>query len=189
MEQHIHKTIKYFAYPYGDYNKQVQDKLIASGYEAIFTVAGNPVHATTSQYRMGRYVITSPEEKDFASYLRQGALSIMSASPEPGATITSPRPVISAVLNYAGHLDPKTIQATVKGYGAVPADYDPGTSTVRLYLQRDLIEPVVNVTIHVKDAQGQQTLVTNWQFNYEPSNASPQAAPIGTPPVAVKGKT
>ena len=178
LEEHLHKTIKYFAYPYGDYNKQVQDKVVASGYEAIFTVAGNPVHATTSQYRMGRYVITSPEEKDFAGYLRQGALSIMAAAPEPGATESNPRPVISAVLNYAGHLDPKSIQASVKGYGSVPADYDDKTSTVRLYLQRDLIQPVVDVTIHVKDATARQTLVTNWQFNYEPSKGG-IAPPIG----------
>ena len=184
LEEHLHKQIKYFAYPYGDYNKQVQDKVIASGFEAIFTVAGNPVHATTSQYRMGRYVITSPEEKDFAGYLRQGALSIMAATPEPGATESNPRPVISAVLNYAGHLDPKSIQATVKGFGPVPADYDDKTSTVRLYLQRDLIQPVVDVTIHVKDATARQTLVTNWQFNYEPSKAG-VAPPIGArPPVS-----
>jgi hypothetical protein len=130
---------------------------------------------------MGRYIITSPEEKDFAAYLREGALSIMAATPEPGATVTDPRPVISAVLNYAGQLDPKTIQASVKGYGSVPADYDEKTSTVRLYLQRDLIQPVVDVTIHVKDPQAQQTLVTNWQFNYD--------APKATPPPAKAVKT
>jgi peptidoglycan/xylan/chitin deacetylase (PgdA/CDA1 family) len=179
LEAHLHKTIKYFAYPYGDYNKQVQDKLIASGYEAIFTVAGNPVHATTSQYRMGRYVITSPEEKDFAAYLRQGALTIMAATPEPGATITDPRPIISAVLNYHGTLDPKSIQAVVKGYGMVPTDFDDKTSTVRLYLQRDLIQPVVNVSIRVKDPQANQTLVNNWQFNYQMTN-TPAAPPISS---------
>ena len=178
LEQHLNKTIKYFAYPYGDYNKQVEDKLIASGYEAIFTVAANPVHASTSPYRMGRYVITSPEEKDFAAYLRQGALSIMAATPAPGATISDPHPVILAVLNYVGHLDPKSIEATVKGFGPVPADYDDKTSTVRLHLQRDLIQPVVNVTIRVKDADAKQTLVTNWQFNYEPVD---DTAPVETP--------
>jgi peptidoglycan/xylan/chitin deacetylase (PgdA/CDA1 family) len=179
LEAHLHKPIIYFAYPYGDYNKEVQDKLIASGFQAIFTVAGNPVHATTSPYRMGRYVITTPEEKDFASYLRQGALSIMAATPAPGATISDPRPIISAVLNYAGHLDPKSIEARVKGFGQVPVDYDPATFTVRLYLQRDLIQPVVDVTIHVKDATVRQTLVTSWQFNYEPSNSSNALPPIG----------
>jgi len=175
LEQHLHKKIKYFAYPYGDYNTEVQNKVIAAGFEAIFTVAGNPVHSTTSQYRMGRYVITSPEEKDFAAYLRQGALTIMSATPDAGATVHEPRPVISAVLDYAGHLDPKTLEADVKGFGRVPADYDDRTSTVRLYLQHDLVQPVVNVVIRVKDAAANQTLVTTWQFNYE-APATPAAA-------------
>lgn len=185
LEQHLGKTIKYFAYPYGDYNKEVEAKVIAAGYESVFTVADNPVHATTSQYRMGRYVITSPEEKDFAAYLSQGALSIMAASPAPGAVDTNPRPVISAVLNYAGQLDPKSIAATVKGFGPVPATYDEKTSTVSLYLQHDLIQPVVNVTIHVKDAQAGETLVTNWQFNYSP--VDPSAAPAA--PAAPAGSS
>jgi peptidoglycan/xylan/chitin deacetylase (PgdA/CDA1 family) len=180
LEQHLNKKIVYFAYPFGDYNKQVQDKLVASGYEAIFTVAGNPVRATTSLLHMGRYVVTSPEEKDFAAWLRQGALSVVTANPAPGATVNNPRPVISATLDYAGHLDPKSIEASVKGYGAVPVDYDDKTDTVRLYLQRDLIQPVVNVTIHVKDPDAKQTLVANWQFNYEAPISTTTAPAIGS---------
>jgi peptidoglycan/xylan/chitin deacetylase (PgdA/CDA1 family) len=179
LEQHLNKKIVYFAYPFGDYNKQVQDKLVASGYEAIFTVAGNPVRATTSLLHMGRYVVTSPEEKDFAGWLRQGALSVVTATPAPGATESSPRPVISAVLNFQGQLDPKSIQASVKGFGPVPVDFDDKTSTVRLYLQRDLIQPVVNVSIHIKDAQTKQTMVANWQFNYEAPAPTTSAPTIG----------
>jgi peptidoglycan/xylan/chitin deacetylase (PgdA/CDA1 family) len=179
LEQHLNKKIVYFAYPFGDYNKQVQDKLVAAGYEAIFTVAGNPVRATTSLLHMGRYVVTSPEEKDFAGWLRQGALSVVTATPAPGATESNPRPVISAVLNFDGQLEPKSVEASVKGYGAVPIDFDPSTSTVRLYLQRDLIEPVVNVSIHAKDAQTKQTMVANWQFNYEVPTSSTPVPAIG----------
>ena len=177
LEQHLNKKIVYFAYPFGDYNKQVQDKLVAAGYEAIFTVAGNPVRANTSLLRVGRYVVTSPEEKDFAGWLRQGALSVLTASPAPGATISTPRPLISATLDFAGQLDPKSIQATVKNYGAVPTDFDDKTSTVRLYLPRDLIAPVVDVSIHARDAQTHQTMVANWQFNYE-AGTSPSPAPV-----------
>jgi len=180
LEQHLNKKIVYFAYPFGDYNKAVQDKLVAAGYEAIFTVAGNPVRANTSLLHMGRYVVTSPEEKDFAGWLHQGALSVVTASPAPGATEDSPRPVISATLDFQGQLDPKSIEASVKGYGAVPADFDDKTSTVRLYLQRDLIQSVVDVSIHAKDAQTKQTMVANWQFNYEAGAPAPVMPPIGT---------
>jgi hypothetical protein len=182
LEQHLNKKIVYFAYPFGDYNKAVQDKLVAAGYEAIFTVAGNPVRANTSLLHVGRYVVTSPEEKDFAGWLHQGALSVVTASPAPGATESEPRPVISATLEFQGQLDPKSIEASVKGYGPVPADFDDKTSTVRLYLQRDLIQPVIDVSIHAKDAQTKQTMVANWQFNYE---ARPASAPV--PPIATGG--
>ena len=103
----------------------------------------------------------------------------MPATPAPGATISTPRPLISATLDFAGQLDPKSIQATVKGYGAVPSDFDDKTSTVRLYLPRDLIAPVVDVSIHAKDAQTHQTMVANWQFNYEAGNAPGPAPAIG----------
>ena len=179
LEQHLNKKIVYFAYPFGDYNKQVQDKLVAAGYEAIFTVAGNPVRANTSLLHVGRYVVTGPEEKDFAGWLRQGALSVVTATPAPGATVSTPRPLISATLDFAGQLDPKSIQASVKGYGAVPSDFDDKTSTVRLYLPRDLIAPVADVSIHARDAQTHQTMVANWQFNYAPGNSPAPAPAIG----------
>jgi peptidoglycan/xylan/chitin deacetylase (PgdA/CDA1 family) len=179
LEQHLNKKIVYFAYPFGDYNMQVQDKLVAAGYEAIFTVAGNPVRANTSLLHVGRYVVTSPEEKDFAGWLRQGALSVATASPAPGATVSTPRPLISATLDFAGRLDPKSIEASVKGYGAVPSDFDDKTSTVRLYLPRDLIAAVVDVSIHARDAKTRQTMVANWQFNYAAGNAPAPAPALG----------
>jgi peptidoglycan/xylan/chitin deacetylase (PgdA/CDA1 family) len=179
LEQHLNKKIVYFAYPFGDFNKEVEDKLVAAGYEAIFTVAGNPVRANTSLLRIGRYVVTSPEEKDFAGWLHQGALSVGTASPAPGATVSSPRPVISATLDFQGQLDPRSIQASVKSYGAVPTDFDDKTSTVRLYLQRDLVQPVVDVSIHARDARTKQTMVANWQFNYEAGTAPVPAPAAG----------
>jgi peptidoglycan/xylan/chitin deacetylase (PgdA/CDA1 family) len=184
LEQHMGKPITRFAYPYGEYNKQVEDAAIAAGYEAIFTVADNPVHATTSLHSIGRYTITQGVEKNFAAYLRQGALGLSSADPAPGATITNPRPVITAVLGYAGTLDPKSIETSVRDFGDVKHDFDPATNTIRLYLPRDLIQPVVLVNIRVQDAATKQVMVANWHFNYEsPTGAAASAAhaPIAPP--------
>jgi hypothetical protein len=108
----------------------------------------------------------------------------VTANPAPGATESNPRPVISATLDFQGQIDPKSIEATVKGYGTVPTDFDDKTSTVRLYLQRDLIQPVVNVSIRAKDAKTKQTMVANWQFNYEMT-----PAPAVVPPISAGGAT
>jgi peptidoglycan/xylan/chitin deacetylase (PgdA/CDA1 family) len=182
LEQHLGKKIKYFAYPYGDYNKQVEAKAIAAGYEAIFTVADNPVHITTDIYAIGRYIITKPVEHAFAAYLKQGALSLAQVDPAPGATTSNPLPVITAVLGFNG--DPASLETEVRDYGIVRHDFDPETSTVRLYLPRPLISSPVFVNIRAKDDQSGQTMVANWHFNYEPSGdlAAPAHEPIANEP-------
>jgi peptidoglycan/xylan/chitin deacetylase (PgdA/CDA1 family) len=180
LEQKMGKPITCFAYPYGDYNKQVEAKAIAAGFKAILTVADNPVHSTTDPYSIGRYTITQGVIKDFPAYLRQSALSLTKADPEPGATISNPRPVITAVLTPmgAGKIDPNSIETQVRDFGVVRHDFDPQTNTLRLYLPRDLIQPVVLVNIRAKDAATGQIMVANWHFNYEPG---PNAA---HPPIA-----
>jgi len=183
LEQKMGKPITCFAYPYGDYNKQVEAKAIAAGYEAIFTVADNPVHSTTSLHSIGRYTLTREEEKNFPAYLRQSALSLTKADPEPGATVSNPRPVITAVLAPMGadKIDPASIETSVRDFGVVRHDFDPQTNTVRLYLSRDLILPVALVNIRAKDASTGQVMVANWHFNYEPGGATVTAA---HPPIA-----
>lgn len=183
LEQKLGKPITVFAYPYGLYNKQVEAAAIGAGYDAIVTVADNPVHASTNIKSIGRYTMTTPVEKNFAAYLRQGALVIETADPAPGTTITNPRPVITATLNYAGTLDPKSIETEVRDFGDVKHDFDPATNTIRLYLPRNLIQPVVLVNIRVQDAATKQVMVANWHFNYEP--ATGVASPTTHAPIAV----
>jgi peptidoglycan/xylan/chitin deacetylase (PgdA/CDA1 family) len=179
LEKKMGKPITCFAYPFGDYNKEVKAKAIAAGYEAIFTVAGNPVHSTTDPHSIGRYTITQEEVKNFAADLRQGALGLTKIDPEPGATVTNPRPVISAELEpmSADKIDPQSIKTSVYDFD-VRHDFDPQTNTVRLYLPRDLIQQVVLVNIRVKDAATGQTMVANWHFNYEPGGAAAIHPPI-----------
>jgi len=127
---------------------------------------------------MGRYVITAPVEKAFVSYLRQGALGLADISPAPGATVTDPRPVISAVLGYAGTIDPKSIVAEVRDMGEVRFDFDPKSLMLRLYLPRDLIDSVVVINVHAKDASTGQTMMASWRFNYQSAAAGTTHAPI-----------
>ena len=181
LEQKMGKPITCFAYPFGEYNKTVEAAVVAAGYEAIFTVAGNPVHSTTSLHSIGRYTITTGEEKNFTSDLRQGVLGLSDAEPAPGGTTSDPRPVISAVLGFQGTLDPKSIETSVYDV-EVRHDFDPQTNTVRIYMPRDLVQPVVPVNIRVKDAASGQVMVARWHFNYEADAAASVHTPIA--PVA-----
>ena len=179
LEEKMGKPITSFAYPFGDYNKTVEAAVLAAGFKSITTVAGNPIHSTTSPYSIGRYTITQAEVKNFESDLRQGALGFGDVQPPPGATISDPRPVISAVLGYSGTIDPNTIETSVYDLD-VRHDFDPRTNMIRLYLLRDLIKSVVPVNIRVKDATTGQVMVAKWHFNYQPAAGAVTAphAPI-----------
>ena len=182
LEEHLGKTITCFAYPYGANNKQVQQAVIDAGFEAIFTVADNPVHSTTNIHSIGRYTITQGVEKNFAGYLHQSALSLSAADPEPGATISNPQPVITAVLTdlSADKLDPASLETQVRDMGVVKHDFDPATNTLRIYLPRPLIQHEEFVNIRVRDAKTGQVMVANWSFNYEPGAGAAVHAPITT---------
>ena len=182
LDDRLGKPVTSFAYPYGDWNKQVQAAVIAAGFQSIFTVADNPVHSTTNPYSIGRYTITQSVEKNFAAYLHQSALSLTKADPEPGATISNPQPVITAVLTQmsADALDPASLETQVRDMGIVKHDFDPATNTVRIYLPRPLIQQVEFVNIRVRDAKTGQIMVANWQFNYEPGAGAVLHPPIPT---------
>ena len=183
LEEHMGKPITSFAYPFGAYNKQVEDAVIAAGYESILTVADNPVHSTTSLHSIGRYTITRNVVKNFPAYLRQSALSLTKADPEPGATISNSQPVITAVLTQmsADALDPASLETSVRDMGVVKHDFDPATNTVRLYLPRPLVASPVLVNLRVKDAKTGQIMVANWHFNFEPGAGAATHAPIPAP--------
>ena len=182
LEQHMGKPITCFAYPYGANNKQVEQAVIDAGFDAIFTVADNPVHSTTNIHSIGRYTITQGVEKNFAGYLHQSALSLSAADPEPGATISNPQPVITAVLTQmsADKLDPASLETQIRDMGVVKHDFDPATNTLRIYLPRPLIQHDEWINIHVKDAKTGQVMVANWSFNYEPGAGAVVHAPIPT---------
>jgi peptidoglycan/xylan/chitin deacetylase (PgdA/CDA1 family) len=184
LEQKMGRPITCFAYPYGEYNKQVEQAAIDAGFDAIFTVADNPVYASTSLHSIGRYTITQGVEKNFTAYLRQGALELTSADPSPGATISNPQPIITATLGYPGRLDPNSIETSVRDFGDVKHDFDPATNTLRLYLPRPLISPVVLVNLRVRDAKSGQVMVANWHFNYEPAAGATTHAPISAGPAS-----
>ncbi len=185
IEEKLGTPVTSFAYPYGAYNKAVEEKVLAAGYQAVFTVADNPVRGTTSMHSIGRYTITQNVEKNFAAYLRQGALGVGDVEPAPGSTISNPRPVISAVLGYSGKIDPKSIETVVRDFGEVRHDFDPATLTLRLYLPRDLVRSPVLVNLRMRDAETNGVLVANWFFNYEPTTGEVSHPPIGTVPSAV----
>jgi peptidoglycan/xylan/chitin deacetylase (PgdA/CDA1 family) len=174
LEKKLGKKVIALAYPYGNYNAQVEAKALQAGYEAIFTVSSNAVHLNTPLKSIGRYIITKPVEGLFHNYLKQTSLSISDIKPAPGEIDPESRPKISVVLGYAGTIDPKSVIAEIDGMGKVPADFDPATQVVRIYLQRDLTQRVIHIKVHARDQQSQEPCSASWYFYYDKGTGTAQ---------------
>jgi hypothetical protein len=167
IEKKLGQPVTALAYPYGDWNQHVEEVARAAGYEGIFTVAGNPVTKITPTTRIGRFIITKQNENQFASILRQAAMTLSEVSPAPGGAVTEARPVIEAVLGFPGLIDPASVQAEVTGVHKVTLDFDPAHRRLRIYLSSDLTQRETYVRVKAADKDTGETRQATWQFNYE----------------------
>jgi peptidoglycan/xylan/chitin deacetylase (PgdA/CDA1 family) len=65
LERLTGNLITHFAYPYGDYNKQIGKLLKAAGFTTGLTTADNKVNINCSRFEMGRYLVEKMTGKDF----------------------------------------------------------------------------------------------------------------------------
>src|SRR5205823_10260645 len=79
--------INCFAVPFGTYNEHVKEIARNAGYEAMFTVYGQPITWTSPMNALGRYAIEANKPKVFEDAVKM----IASSSGAPGA------PAVAAV--------------------------------------------------------------------------------------------
>ncbi|MBA2586679.1 MAG: polysaccharide deacetylase family protein, partial [Chthoniobacterales bacterium] len=65
IEQKLGVKVNCFAVPYGYYNGHVKDVAMKAGYEALFTVYGQPVTNRTPLDSVGRYLMEANKPKTF----------------------------------------------------------------------------------------------------------------------------
>src|SRR5438270_5627803 len=66
LEQRLGIKINCFAVPFGNYNEHVKELARNAGYEAMFTVYGQPITFTSPLDSIGRYAIEANKPKVFA---------------------------------------------------------------------------------------------------------------------------
>src|SRR5438309_6364088 len=106
LEQRLGIKVNCFAVPYGFYNQHVKDVATRAGYEAIFTVYGQPITFRSAMDSLGRYLIEGNKPKVFvdavsaiATTAAGPAVAEVSSSnlqtqPADGETIKNPLPLI-----------------------------------------------------------------------------------------------
>jgi len=193
LEQKLAIRVNALAYPYGMYNSKVTDAVKAAGYEAAFTVYGQPVHHSTEATLLGRYAVGSRQPEIFAKALKdsriagqEGAVAApavaevdaASIAPKPadGATVSDPNTVIEANLAAMGAIDPATIELRISGYGLVKPDYDEATKTLTYRPEPPLSDG--NYTVILAAHAGGNRVESRWNFRF---GAAGEAAPAATP--------
>jgi hypothetical protein len=193
LEQRLGIKVNCFAVPYGFYNEHVKEIARNNGYEAMFTVYGQPITWTSPMNALGRWAIEANKPKVFEDAVKMiasssggpGAPAVaavgaqdLQVEPADGSTVRSALPLIKANLSRIGQIDPASIQLRVSGLGLVPASFDPKTGVVSYQVTQKLRDKTCTVILSAKS--GDKKVETHWTFGIEEAGPAP-AAPSATP--------
>src|SRR6266581_3350608 len=191
LEQRLGIKVNCFAVPYGFYNEHVKELARNAGYEAMFTVYGQPITFTSPLDSLGRYAIEANKPKVFEDAVKMigtstgGAAAVaevgakdLATQPADGETVRTALPLIKANLTGIGQIDPGTVQMRVSGLGVVPATYDQKTGTISYQVTQKLREKSCSVFVTMK-SQGKK-VEAHWTFGIEEGAGGPTKSP--TPP-------
>ena len=194
LEQRLGIKVNCFAVPFGNYNEHVKEIARGAGYEAMFTVYGQPITFTSPLDSVGRYAIEANKPKVFEDALKMigtssgGAAAVaevgakdLSTQPADGETVRTALPLIKANLTGVGQIEPGSVQMRVSGLGVVPANYDPKTGTVSYQVTQKLREKSCTVIVSAK-SEGKK-VEAHWTFGIEEGATGGATAPkpVATP--------
>src|SRR5437764_7535499 len=191
LEQRLGIKVNCFAVPFGSYNEHVKELARNAGYEAMFTVYGQPITFTSALDSLGRYAIEANKPKVFEDAVKMIGASTsggapvaeigakdLATQPADGETVRTALPLIKANLTGIGQIDPGTVQMRVSGLGVVPATYDQKTGTISYQVTQKLREKSCSVFVTAK-SQGKK-VEAHWTFGIEEGAGGPAKSP--TPP-------
>jgi peptidoglycan/xylan/chitin deacetylase (PgdA/CDA1 family) len=192
LEQRLGIKINCFAVPFGNYNEHVKEIARNAGYEAMFTVYGQPITFTSPLDSIGRYAIEANKPKVFEDAVKMIGASTsggtpvaevgaqdLATQPADGETVRSALPLIKANLSGIGQIEPGSVQMRVSGLGVVPATYDAKTGTLSYQVTQKLREKSCSVFVSAK-SQGKK-VEAHWTFGIEESAARPAPPAAPTP--------
>jgi peptidoglycan/xylan/chitin deacetylase (PgdA/CDA1 family) len=194
LEQRLGIRINCFAVPFGNYNEHVKEIARKAGYDAMFTVYGQPITWTSPMDALGRYAIEANKPKVFEDAVKMIATSSggpgapavaevgaanLSTEPADGTTVRSALPLIKANLSAIGQIDPASVQLRVSGLGLVPATFDPKTGVVSYQVTQKLREKSCTVILSAKS--GDKKVETHWTFGIDNTGAATSTSPTATP--------
>ena len=192
LEQRLGIKVNCFAVPFGNYNEHVKELARSAGYEAMFTVYGQPITFTSAMDSIGRYAIEANKPKVFEDAVKMigastsGGAAVaevgakdLATQPADGETVRTALPLIKANLSGIGQIEPGSVQMRLSGLGVVPASYDQKSGTLSYQVTQKLRDKSCSVFVSAK-SEGKK-VEAHWTFGIEQAVAgatkSPPAAP------------
>jgi peptidoglycan/xylan/chitin deacetylase (PgdA/CDA1 family) len=194
LEQRLGIKVNCFAVPYGFYNEHVKEIARNNGYEAMFTVYGQPITWTSPMNALGRWAIEANKPKVFEDAVKMIATSSggpggpavavvgaqdLQTEPADGTTVRSALPLIKANLSAIGQIDPASVQLRISGLGVVPASFDPKTGVVSYQVTQKMREKSCTVILTAKS--GDKKVEAHWTFGIDEAVAPATTTPAATP--------
>src|SRR5881409_3438260 len=193
LEQRLGIKVNCFAVPFGNYNEHVKELARNAGYEAMFTVYGQPITFTSPLDSLGRYAIEANKPKVFVDAVKMigtssgGAAAVaevgaadLSTQPADGDTVRTALPLIKANLGRVGGIEPGSVQMRVSGLGVVPVSYDPKNGTVSYQVTQKLRGNSCTVIVSAK-SEGKK-IETHWTFGIAENAAAAPATSASPSP-------
>src|SRR5437870_7362954 len=191
LEQRLGIKVNCFAVPFGNYNEHVKELARNAGYEAMFTVYGQPITFTSPLDSLGRYAIEANKPKVFEDAVKMIGASTsggapvaevgakdLATQPADGETVRTALPRIKANRSRIGQIEPGTAKMRVSALGVAPASHDPKSGTVSYQVTQKLHEKSCGVIISAK-SQGKK-VEAHWTFGIE-EGAAGGTSPIPPP--------
>ncbi|MDQ6765432.1 MAG: polysaccharide deacetylase family protein [Verrucomicrobiota bacterium] len=200
LEQRLGIKVNCFAVPFGNWNPQVKETAMKNGFEAMFTVYGQPITFRTPNDSIGRYLMEANKPKVFTDAIAmiatsgggasnpvaQVAATELQTQPASGETIRTAMPLIKANLATFGAVDQGSVKMRVSGLGLVPASFDAKTNTVSYQVTQKIRDK--NCTVIVEAMSSGKRVQTQWNFAIEDASAPAPAAatPMASPSAPAK---
>src|SRR4026209_1017397 len=188
LEQRLGIKVNCFAVPFGNYNEHVKEIARKSGYEAMFTVYGQPITFTSPLDSIGRYAIEATKPKVFEDAVTMigassgGGTAVaevgakdLTTQPADGETVRTALPLIKANLSSVGQIEPGSVQMRVSGLGLVPANFDAKTGSVSYQVPQKLREKTCTVIVSAK-SEGKK-VEAHWTFGIDEAAAATASSP------------
>ncbi len=199
LEQKLGIKVNCFAVPFGNWNPVVQEKAMAAGYEAMFTVYGQPITFRTPNNSIGRYLIEANKPKVFTDAIAMIASSggggapvaqfgsaNLQTKPADGETIRTALPLITANLTAFGSIDQGSVKMRLSGLGVVPASFDPKTQTAAYQVAQKLTGK--SITVIIEATSGGKKVQAQWMFAIDDAAAGAAPAAASASPAATPKK-